>query len=247
MLQRNISQAGQVDNGLSSSLLLPGSLSAQQAPDSMYHQTSEHAAIQNTALSTQIRPTQDSGTHMGTSISVPYSQGSFNLTVEESPDNLLQTSNQLHQQLNYVHTELQTIASLQQQQQMLTQKQLPILPPDQYGSYTDLSYSAHISTTEAVTNKAVESNKLTQNAQLHSIPPFIPSLQGHITDAKIKDQQMQHPFNQTTATYSQVQSWETPSLPTIMQSFSTQTQNYMQSCSTQTTLPSTQSYGTQIS
>ena len=128
MLQRNTSQARRVDNGFSSSLLLPGSLSAQQAPDSMYHQTIEHTAIPNTALLTQTQPTQDSGIYMGTSLSAPYSQGSFNLIAEESPNNLLQISNHLHQQLNYVHTELQKIASLQQQQQMLTQKQLLILP-----------------------------------------------------------------------------------------------------------------------
>ena len=247
MLQRNTSQARRVDNGFSSSLLLPGSLSAQQAPDSMYHQTIEHTAIPNTALLTQTQPTQDSCIYMGTSISAPYSEGSFNLIAEESPNNLLQISNQLHQQLNYVHTELQKIASLQQQQQMLTQKQLLILPREQYGSYTDLSHSAQIPTTETVTNKALVSNKLTQNAQLHSIRPFSPSLQRHNTDAKIKEPQMQHPFNQTTATYSQVQSLETPRLPTFMQSFSTQTQNYMQPCSTQTTLPFTQSYGTQTS
>ena len=55
---------------------------------------------------------------------------------------------------------------------------------------------------------------------------------------------MQCSFNQTPATFSQVQS---PQSPTIAQSFSTQTQTYMKPCSTQTILASTQNYGTPIS
>ena len=50
---------------------------------------------------------------------------------------------------------------------------------------------------------------------------------------------MQCSFNQTPATFSQVQS---PQSPTIAQSFSTQTQTYMKPCSTQTILASTHQY-----
>ena len=160
--------AGQIDNVFNSSLLLPGSLRQQQVsyPNALYNQTSPHLAseqanIQNTALMQNSQPTQDSGIHMGTPVEASFSQGTFNHTVADSSDSL----QQLQQQLHYVHTELHKIAKLQLQQQILTREQLLILPPEHYGSYTDISRSTQIPTTVDVTNKAVISSRPTHTAK----------------------------------------------------------------------------------
>ena len=87
------------------------------------------------------------------------------ITLQQKGQKTLKLSNQLQQQLHYVHTELQKIAQLKLKQQMLTREQLLLLPHEHYGSYTDFSRSAQIPTTIDPTNKTCISNRFVHTAQ----------------------------------------------------------------------------------
>ena len=245
MQHTNIPMPGQTENGFYSSLLLPGSLSANLSPDSMYYQTSERTPSQNTALLKHSQNTHDSGIQIGTSTEAPYSQASLNLSIAESSQNLQQISNELQQQLQFVHTELQKIAYLQQQQQMLTTEQLLILPPIHYGSFADIRNPDQVIASASSADNPVMTSMTTDPDQLPPDRLYSPSLQEYASDTKIRQPQIQSPSIQHTAVFSQRQRSENPQWSTNVRNFSTQTQTCMQPCATQTLLPVKQSYGTQ--
>ena len=245
MQHTNIPMPGQTENGFYSSLLLPGSLSANQSPDSMYYQTSERTPSQNTALLKHSQNTHDSGIQIGTPTEAPYSQASLNLSIAESSQNFQQISNELQQQLQFVHTELQKIANLQQQQQMLTTEQLLILPPIHYGSFTDIRNPDQVIAPASSADNPVMTSMTTDPDQLPPDRLYSPSLQEYASDTKIRQPQIQSPSIQHTAVFSQRQRSENPRWSTNVRNFSTQTQTCMQPCATQTLLPVKQSYGTQ--